>query len=311
MRSTKSARISISALVVFHLIRFLERIFSPGMLYRTFAFIAWVRPAFKRQRSARPVPECLGGEKQIQASRQPRWRSSLNRVLQFFPDRLAIEKWRGRLQLDGAEYLETARKQKRPIVLAFCHFGPFSLLRYWLRTVGIPASTLVRGQSEDRSEAKRLQDRVSPFPEIPTALYHENQLRDAVKFLASGNPMLVAIDVLIGKQMDVPVDQQWQFTMATGAIRLAVREGAELIPCSIADVGEWWFQIKLGPPVPRELLQAEEILSAGKHLIEAMLPEFQKYPEQCSDRLLSLFRRTDSSNDVTDECSHSGRLVAG
>jgi lauroyl/myristoyl acyltransferase len=310
MRPAKSARTDIGALVAFHSVRFLERIFSLRVFYGIIASLARVRTVFKRQRQAVALPGCLGEGKHFQSWRERRRKEYLNRTLQHFPDRLGNEKWRGCVQLVGGEYLESARKQKRPVVLAFCHFGPFSLLRYWLRALDVPVSTLVRGQSEERSGAKRLQDRVSPFHEIPTALY-QDRLREAVRLLASGNPMLVAVDVEIGKQIDVPIDEHWQFRMATGAIRLAARENAELIPCTIIDQGRWQFQIKLGPPVPSELLRSEEMLSAGKHLMEAMLPEFQNHPEQCSERLLNLFRRIDASDDVTNEFSHSGQLVAG
>ena len=55
--------------------------------------------------------------------------------------------------------------------------------------------------------------------------------------------------------------------MATGAIRLAIRHRAELIPCSIIDEGRWRFQIELGRPAPEECLATEtELVSAGKHL---------------------------------------------
>jgi len=157
---------------------------------------------------------------------------------------------------------------------------------------------------------KRLKDRVSPLPEIPIAFGREDQLREAIAFVASGNPLLVAIDVLTGKQMDVPVAEHWQFGMASGAIRLAMRNSAELIPCSIAEVGAWRFQIHLGPPVPASMLASGDPIPVGKHLLDAMLPVLRQYPEQCTERLVKQFKRLDSKNKKSDEIVCASQLTA-
>ena len=96
------------------------------------------------------------------------------------------------------------------MILAFCHFGPFFLLRYWLRAAGFPAAAMVGGWSRDRPAIKRLKDRVSLFPQIPTVFHREDELREAVEFLQAGNPLLVALDVELGKQIEVALDEQWQ-----------------------------------------------------------------------------------------------------
>jgi hypothetical protein len=193
--------------------------------------------------------------------------------------------------------------------LAFWHFGPYFLMRYWLRASGFPAATLVEGRSQNRSQMKQLKDRVSPFPEIPIAFGRKDQLRDAIDFVASGNPLLIAIDVLTGKQIDVPVDEHWQFGMASGAIRMAMRYGAELIPCSIAEVGAWRFQLHLGPPVPPQLLASGDPRLPGKHLVAAMLPVLRQHPEQCTERLLKQFTRI-PSKDKSHETISFGQLAA-
>jgi hypothetical protein len=76
--------------------------------------------------------------------------------------------------------------------------------------------------------------------------------------------------------------------MATGAIRLAIRHHAELIPCTIIEEGPWRFRIEAGKPVPKEFLTAEsEWPRAGTHLLAAMLPHFQAHPEQCTSNLIA------------------------
>jgi hypothetical protein len=132
----------------------------------------------------------------------------------------------------------------------------------------------------------RLENRFSPFPEIPTAFY-QDQLREAAEFLAVGNLLLVSIDTPVSKPMDVPLGEGWTFQMATVALRLAVRHQAELIPCYITDRGRWRFRITLGRPVPGEFLAAEAgWVNAGRHLLDEMLPVLRAHPEQCSAHFL-------------------------
>ena len=86
----------------------------------------------------------------------------------------------------------------------------------------------------------------------------------------------MAIDAPTGKQMIVPFCDGWDFQMATGAIRFAIRHQAELIPCSIIDEGSWHYRITLGRPVPREHLTPEADWSrAGKRLLGEMLRSFK------------------------------------
>jgi len=276
----------------FVFVRQLERILSPPALRGVLAPFIAARVAVKRTHPVLPLPECLGGGT-FQISKGQRRKNYLNTTLEFFPEKLGTPKWRGRLQILGVECLESARREKRPVILAFCHFGPYFLMRCWLRAAGFPAATLVEGQSQNRSLMKQLQDRVSPFPEIPIAFHRQDQLREAVAFVTAGNPLLVAIDILNGKQVNVPLDDHCQFGMASGAIRMAMRNGAELIPCSIIEIGAWRFQIQLGPPAP--LASGDPIL-IGKHLLDAMLPVLRRYPEQCTERLVKQFGRVDSED---------------
>lgn len=308
MRPNRGVGLSGRAKFVF--IRRLERMLSPRGLRRVLTPIIAARTAFRRRRPSQPLPECLGGGEFRTPKKQQR-NNSLNLILEYFPEQLATPKWRDRLQIEGVQYLETARHQKRPVILAFCHFGPYSLLRYWLRAAGFPAATLVKGQSQDRSPIRRLKDRVALFPEIPTAFHRDDQLRDAVEFLASGNVLLTAVDIMSGKKLDLSAGEGWQFWMATGPIRMAMRQNAELIPCSIIDRGDWRFQIRLGPPVPASLLAAGDPLHVGKCLLDAMLPVWRENPEHCTKEFLRKFHRADLKNNFSDELVHSGETIAG
>ena len=214
----------------------------------------------------------------------------LNHVLEFLPERLAEPKWMNRCRIEGLDRVVQARQNGRPVVLAFSHFAAYRMSGFLLRAVGIPAATLINGKTGDRAKVEQLADRLSPFSEFP-CIFYLDQLRKVNEFLAAGNVLLIAVDAVAGKHMDVPVGAGWTFQMATGAVRLAVRHEAVLIPCTVLEEGRWRFQVKLGEPVPAEYLAAnDDYERAGKHLLEAMLPDFRSQPENCSDHLIGYFR---------------------
>lgn len=222
-------------------------------------------------------------------ARQRRMSRYLNRYLEYFPDRLADPKWRDHCVIVGADHLLRLREIERPAVLAFCHFGPIYYMRPWLRAYGIPAAALLAGKSGNRRELNLVTDPLIQFPHIPTTFYLD-QLKEATEFLAAGNLLFVAVDGTAGKQLDIPFCDGWTLRMATGALRLAMRHQAELIPCVIVGEGPWLFRIEVGLPVPKEFLTAESGWThAGKHLLSQMLPHFKTHPEQCgSDLILRL-----------------------
>jgi hypothetical protein len=286
---------SACGLSFFFVIRGAERVLSVRGFHRILNPLVFVRAAvntaFKKVRPPPSLPDFLRTPVTRRTARQYRQNHYLNHFLEFFPERLAGGKWMNGCHIEGLEHLCQARQSGRPAVLACCHFGSYFLLRFWLRAAGFPVATIVGGNSAGRAGLMRFKDRFSPFPEIPTAFY-QDQLREAAEFLAAGNPLLLPIDAPAGKQMNVPFCEGWTFQMATGAVRLAVRHRAELIPCFIVDEGRWRFRIKLGMPVPEEFLATEAAwVRAGKHLLDEMFPAFQAHPEQCAADLFRCLKQ--------------------
>jgi lauroyl/myristoyl acyltransferase len=270
-----------------------ERLYS---LLKPFALArATLNTAFKNPRPCVPLPECLEAPWSWRLARQRRMSDYLNRYLEYFPERLAEPKWKGQCLMVGGGELLKAWQGGRPAVLAFCHFGPIHLLRAWVRAGGIPGAALVVGKAENRPELIRKTDRLVQYPHIPTRFYLD-ELKAAVEFLAAGNVLFIAIDGAAGRQIEVPFCEGWTFQMATGAMRLAIRHQAELIPCSIVEEGPWRFRIELGEPAPKEFLTAEsEGRRAGEYLLAAMLPRFQAHPEQCGRELMLRLRKNGSA----------------
>ena len=261
-------------------------------LMNSFAFArATFNTAFKKPRPSAPVPECLKVNWTRRMEREFRQRGYMNHQLQYFPDRLAGPRWRGRCPIGGREHLLKVRAAGRPAVLAFAHFGPIHFMRAWLRADGIPSAALVAGKAADHPELNRLTDGLIRFPEIPTTFYMD-QLKSASEFLSAGNLLFVAIDGPASKELDVPFCDGWTFRMAAGPIRLAARHGAELIPCSIIDEGPWRCRIEVGRPVPKEFLADESRWpQAGKYLLDELIPHLYAHPEQCRRDVILRLRK--------------------
>ena len=209
----------------------------------------------------------------------------------IFPTGWPIRKWRDNCRINGLDRLLKARQGGRPVVVAFCHFGPILFMRPWLQAAGIPSGILVLGSSEDRLKPAKKNHVLFRYPHIPER-FHLDQLKQATEFLAAGNILFIAIDVLSARQMDVPFCDGWTFQMPTGPVRLAINHKAELIPCTIIDEGSWRFRIEVGRPVPEEFLTTKsECTRAGKHLLAEMLPHFQAHPEQCGHDVIMRLRK--------------------
>jgi lauroyl/myristoyl acyltransferase len=278
-------------------IRWVEQHLSPRTFYSLLRSIFWLRAvlnnAFKKTTPAPAVPDFLQTPRTFQTRIQQRMDTYMNNMIVNFPDRLGAPKWMANCKVEGLSYLQEARRNGRLVVLAYCHFGPFTVVHCWLRAMGFPVGGLVGGNSTMRTAFARLQDQFLPLSEVPVAMYPD-QLRELAKFFAAGNILYLAIDPPTGKQLIVPFCDGWDFQMATGAIRFAVRHQADIIPCAITDEGSWHYRITLGHPVPREALTPEaDWTGAGKHLLDEMLPLFKARPDQCRDAMTRrLIRKT-------------------
>lgn len=304
----------------FSILRRAERRLSPQAVYsvlQPFFFIrATMNCAFRARGYATDRPDFLRVSDPARVEREQRMNNYSCHILEFFQDRLAGESWMSRCRIDGLEHLQAARCEGRPAVLAVCHFGPFYLAKYWLRAKGFAAAGLWGSKSEESSRLSRLKEKISLFPEIPL-VFHNDQLRAADEFLAAGNTILVPIDGPLGKQIDVPFCDGWTFQMAAGAIRFAIRHQAALMPCFIVDEGGWRFSIRLGQPVPMELLAIrDDWLAAASFLVNEMMFVLRAHPEQCRPDFIRClkrnqmppanFRRSPSSSDDNPICAGLG-----
>jgi lauroyl/myristoyl acyltransferase len=274
--------------LAFYAIRNLEQRVSPTGLYMALAPLAFARAAFS---FSQRFPEYFCEPPSSRKAWRARMNYLLGRGLEFIPDRLATAKWQARFQTTGLVHIQEARERKRSVVLVCFHFGAFKLIPFWLRSQGIPVIALLGGESGSRSAAKRMKDKLSPFSPLPTVLYRKDQLRSVVRFLRTGHVLFVAVDRETGKRITIPINEHCSFQMATGAIRLAAKCDAELIPCFMIDEGRWQFRLEIGQPVPSEFLTTKlDNIGAAQHLLRELLPVVSKHPEFCADYLVNCLR---------------------
>jgi lauroyl/myristoyl acyltransferase len=287
--------ISAVAWSAFYFLRLCERLLPTGGLSLLLwpPAVAWDL-AHLRQRNPltrwRSFPE----------SWQPkRWRFFLRQslglfhaqFLYFWPDRLCTARWLSRCRVEGGSDLTGSPNEKRGVVLASLHFGPFEVLPYWLRAHGI-VTTSVRTPGPDSLKSLiNYQYSLSPPADVPVFLLTSEMIpmprfAHFRRFLGPGRRLLVMVDVDRGRQEHVPYENRL-FRMATGAIQLAVMANAKLIPCLIAETGTWKFAIHFGTPVPRNYLgNAPNMQAIGVHLLAEFSKVITRYPEQCKQRLL-------------------------
>jgi len=274
----------------FKWIRRLERSCGPETLYRLLLPVSSLRTAFKKNPPPLPLPAAIGTGTVTPGSTQVQKNYYQNSALTFFPERLRNPEWLARCSFFGIDRLRDCQRQGRPAILVTVHFGPVFLLSRWLQAAGIRSATLASGRADERSCLNRLKDQVTLFPEIPRVFF-PHQLRELTRFLSAGHVLVIAIDSHRGNLIEVPVGAGHHFRMATGAIRLAARYGAELFPCTLLDEGHWRFRFELGRPVPEEFLtEPPDLMAAGKHLAHELLRRFQAHPQQCSPMVLKCFQ---------------------
>jgi lauroyl/myristoyl acyltransferase len=246
----------------------------------------------RRKPSATILPACLDQAAAVPRPKLPRLPLYFNRIIELIPGSLARPKWQARCPIDGMEPVREALAQKRRVLLVFTHFSLYWEIRNWLRGAGLPVAFYAGAESTARTEVRRYKDRWSLFPEVPT-VFNSDQLADAIKFVLAGNPLLIAMDGQRGRQLEVPVRNGWTFRMATGPLRIAERHDAMIFPCTLIVEGLWRYRIKIGDPVPAELLAPGKEPEAALHLLKQILPHIERHPDQCPPQLLERFQPPD------------------
>lgn len=291
------------------IIQGLARVFPVPVFYWVVFPVAFCRALLhrihqirRRESSTTVLPACLQCDNPAPRPRLPRLPVYFNRLIELIPGSLGQPKWQARCPIEGIERVRLALAQRRRVLLAFPHFSQYWELRSWLRGAGLPVSFYAAAESTARTEARRHKDQWALFPEVPT-VFSSDQLADAIKFVRSGRPLLIAMDGQRGRHLNVPVNDDWTFRMATGPLRIATNHDAMIFPCTMIVEGAWRFRIVIGDPVPSELLVTGKENEAALHLFRQILPHLKRYPDQCRSQFLARFKPAAPSSSPASNAS--------
>jgi hypothetical protein len=265
-------------------LRALEKRAPLDVLYRGLWWFylprAFLNELFKRPRSRAAWPPALRFSQKFRVRVGRRVEKYLNDLLFLFTDRLVEPRWQERCAVVGAENLLKAQAGGRAVVLAFFHYGPFYLLRLWLRATGFPVAAFMGGHSKGRTRLRRYVDRLTPFREVPLVFY-PNELRAAHDFLAAGNILCIAVDARADKTVSVPFLPGYDFEMPAGAMRFAIQHQAALLLVRLDPVGPWRYRLHLSAPFEVGDCQTPMAWqAAGEFLLAQMRSEFLAHPER-------------------------------
>jgi lauroyl/myristoyl acyltransferase len=212
----------------------------------------------------------------------------LARLMNLWPDRLPLGRWKDRCHCVGLERVERSYTLGRPIILATLHFGPTVLLGHWLRARGLPAAGLRDRPSAVRPVYWRYIDGLSAVSgrSDGPSVFDRTELRSVHDHLQAGRILLMTAEGRHHRHIRVHRDGL-AFDMATGLFRLANATGAIIIPCLIAAGPRMTFTIHLGEPVPDELVAGADLYRAGcDHLLNEFLPVVGRHPGQSHSLLI-------------------------
>lgn len=101
-------------------------------------------------------------------------RVNATKFLTFWPDRLASPRWQRRGRCIGLQPLEQMTAWDRPVILGILHYGPVTVLHYWLRARGLAAASLVANVMDHLSISRRhkqlLSDQATGLADVPHVL---------------------------------------------------------------------------------------------------------------------------------------------
>lgn len=205
-------------------------------------------------------------------------RAAMSGLAWVFRDRFSLPRWRRRIQIPRGAILHEALASARPIILATVHTECMLLLARSLCAAGFDTGILVEtasGQSprftSDSPRAQTSQTSSASTPRTLTRI-EASKLRDAIEFLRAPRILVVALDGWRGKHATIISRRGVEFTLATGALRLARATGAVCIPAVLLQERLWRYRLTLGAPIPAHAPPEDALARLADDILDAVLP---------------------------------------
>jgi len=242
-------------------------------------------PKFVRLREAMPHDFWKGlGPRRHYFRMIRNWQEFLGVVI--FYNRLGLPYWRKRFEVQGKSPRELPEWGKRPVILAFMHTGNFGLIRWWMRSQGMPTASLIGAMpaivdNKDYNKILDAGDRLYGMEGVPHMFRGSGSaLREAIRYLKPGRVLTMALDGgAVSPEAERSDAGGFRIDVKKGACRVAAQTGAIVVPISIRRIGICRYRVKFGQPVPDELIQKGDYAGATQHLVTELWPEIKEHPE--------------------------------
>ncbi len=193
-------------------------------------------------------------------------------------DRLRRASWVKRIKIQGFCPDTLPEWGKKPVIVTFLHSAGYTLLRSTLRARGIPAVTQVMAVPEYfwyHPEIYEAGDRMYRLTGVPHFFTGPNAVREAVRWLVPGHVLIMALDGgAMEKRLAYDVEGRGLY-LNNGAVRLAQKTGAMVVPATVHRTGRCAYEIHFGSPVPENLLQEADAEAAMTHLAKSHWRELE------------------------------------
>jgi lauroyl/myristoyl acyltransferase len=209
----------------------------------------------------------------------------LTPVVGFWADRVLGRGWRSRFDISAFEQVH-AQLAGRPLLLVSLHYGPLVMIPSLLCRHDVPTALAVGPDNWPISPLRQLRLDLVKIGDIPTAVAAE--ARPMLRFLKPGRCLVVAIDYPAGETVELPFAGS-TVRVSVAPLRLARISNALVVPMLARNEGRWRISMRLGAPVPDELLQAGDYRAAAAHVCAELLPLAASAPGQALPTLVEAF----------------------
>jgi KDO2-lipid IV(A) lauroyltransferase len=188
--------------------------------------------------------------------------------------RMDVKKfWDEDMTIDGLEYLEQARAASRGVIIASAHYANPEFAVQGLTAIGIKVFALV--EPLEPPELGRL---MYGLRMVHGHIYEPvsfSAIRDALTWLRNGGVLAILIDRDIQKRGIVLDFCGAPARFPTGAVDLAIRTNAVLLPGWVRRTGGFKIYTKLGPPL--EMIRTGDREEDLRVNTAALLALFEKH----------------------------------
>jgi lauroyl/myristoyl acyltransferase len=216
----------------------------------------------------------------------------LNTAALLWSDRFVKPPWSDRFDVSELEALRAVIAE-RPAIIVTIHFGGIFVLPSLLRANGIPTAAVVGDRLWPVRWWRERRASLTQIDGLPAHL-RSGDARAIVRYLQPGRCLLVAADYPLGDQVDAAFAGA-HVRLSTPSFRLARITGATLVPVIARGDGIWRCTVRVGAPVPDELLAASDDAAVLAHIVNQLLPIAATRPEQALPLLVNAFKTEPAS----------------